>query len=293
MSLDDNLKHTIQAALARVNEAVEISERETLALGQAVGTIMEVSKRQRANLEESLKQFSEGSGGSVRQVAAAQSEATAAYLEEISSLIDEQLEVARLAALQCEQISKAGDTIEQATIEARILSLNARITAAQSNSDSAAFAAIASEMQALSQTVGQANALVGELATKLNRQLPQIAQQAAAMRAENQSFSGILHEHIERVEQTTSHLEGALRTTISSGSNHYAEIISASQRSLSHLQYQDPMVQRLRRACLDLRLIVESAGDAGADATAPVTTEPPPVEDPGEQAEDAGEVLLF
>ena len=292
MCSDPHHTHTIRAALARVGEAAEISEREALSVGELVGTIMRVSQRQRANLEESLQHFSDASGGSVRRVAAAQSQATAEYLQTISTLIDEQLEFARQAALQCEQISKAGDTIEQATTEARILSLNARITAAQSTADSAAFAAIASEMQALSHTVGQANALVGELAEKLNRQLPMIARQAAAMRAENETFSGPLHEHIDRVEQTTSQLEETLKTTISSGSTHYAEIVRASQRAISHLQYQDPMVQRLRRACLDLRLIVEGDDGDEQDSDAPQGFAPDDGEDE-DGAQDAGDVLLF
>lgn len=283
----------IGTALDRVREASEISEREALAVGKLVGTIMEVAQHQKGSLETSLKHFSDASDASVRHVAAAQSEATATYLEQISTLIDEQSEIARQAATQCEQISKAGSTIEQATIEARILSLNARITAAQSNSDSAAFAAIASEMQTLSQTVAQANALVSQLATDLNRQLPLIAKQADAMRNENEHFSTVLHEHIGRVEDTTSNLEGTLRDTISSGSTHYSQILRASQRALSHLQYQDPMVQRLRRTCMELETLL--TGDPAdldvADAEAPYMAGDDA--ESGGGSEDAGEVLLF
>lgn len=287
-------RRVIATALQRIKEASEISEREALSVGQLLGKIMEVAQRQHASLESSLDQFSDSSEGSIRQVAAAQSEAIANFLDRLSSLIDEQSELARLAALQCEQISKAGSTIEQATIEARILSLNARITAAQNNSDGAAFAAIASEMQALSQTITQANALVGTLATELNKQLPLIARQAAAMREENGRFSGILHGHISRVEETTRKLEGTLRDTMYSGSAHYAQILRSSQRAVSHLQYQDPMVQRLRRTCIELESILQEGEEVEpakgeADPPPPMNT----AADEQEQDEHEGEVLLF
>lgn len=290
-------RRVIATALQRIKEASEISEREALSVGQLLGKIMEVAQRQHASLENSLDQFSDSSEGSIRQVAAAQSEAIANYLERLSSLINEQLELTKLAALQCEQISKAGSTIEQATIEARILSLNARITAAQNNSGGAAFAAIASEMQALSQTINQANALVGSLATELNKQLPLIARQAAAMGDENARFSGILHSHIGRVEETTRKLEGTLRDTIYSGSAHYAQILRASQRAVSHLQYQDPMVQRLRRTCLELESILSTDTDtpdgahAAAPAAAPAAAQPPSA--PRAAEDDGGEVIIF
>lgn len=289
-------QRVIATALQRIKEASEISEREALSVGQLLGKIMEVAQRQHASLENSLDQFSDSSEGSIRQVAAAQSEAIANYLARLSSLINEQLELTKLAALQCEQISKAGSTIEQATIEARILSLNARITAAQNNSGGAAFAAIASEMQALSQTITQANALVGTLATELNKQLPLIARQAAAMGEENSRFSGILHGHISRVEETTRKLEGTLRDTIYSGSAHYAQILRASQRAVSHLQYQDPMVQRLRRTCLELESIVRPEGAEGNEENPPAqTAEAMAAEAVSAESdmEPGGEVLLF
>ena len=198
---------------------------------------------------------------------------------------------------QVETIMRVGTTINEVARSSKMLALNASIEAARLGSQGRSFVVIASQMQALSERVHESNQLVAEMAAKLLKLLPQIVDTSKDLKSRSDQFQTDFTQSVTTVRAGTQKLESALDSVLGSGDARLATILQRSQSALSHLQFQDPVAQRLMRVDASLKKVEErqiSLLECGAD----VDIERALQEELGggvdfDDAPDSGEVMLF
>jgi methyl-accepting chemotaxis protein len=271
----------LAAAIARSRATVrdrvlavrKVSEQEVLAVGTAVQAIVSQSQKALANVSDSMDRIGD------------KNESVRAQVLELRAHITEQDQTVERAMDRTTDIAKAGAAIKAMAAASRLLALNARVEAARLDSEHrVAFGVIADEMRELAKEVEAANRSVGQLAAELLKVLPQIRKQSQAMQTQFES----LHQEME---QKNTGLNQTFGETLSGTDQAVQEIKRLAYDALSHLQFQDPMVQNLDR--IDSVLLeLEHLSNGGVAGVVPASTTPAiPVAAADEP--EAGHVLLF
>ena len=208
-------------------------------------------------------------------------------IKEMVSAVNRQEEAVQKAMTQSSAILRAGHDVQAMASATRLLSLNARVEASRLGDQGSSFSVIADEMRQLSHAVQQTNSAVARMAKELERLLPQISEQTRSIHGQFERFS----RHVE------VQLQG-LRGRTDSGDETEPvvnEIVAAAQEALSHLAFQDPMVQSLGRIqrsvdVLESRVLSQDELPVApaASADTPRAAEPEPQVDI-----EAGDVMLF
>ena len=181
-----------------------------------------------------------------------QSDAMHAFMEAVLDNATTQAEASTAALEQVETIMRVGATINEVARSSKMLALNASIEAARLGAQGRSFVVIASQMQSLSERVHESNQLVAEMAGKLLRLLPKIVDTSTDLQQRTDAFHSDFSNSVANVRAGTQKLEGALDSVLGSGDAHLATILQRSQSALSHLQFQDPVAQRLGQVDTEL-----------------------------------------
>jgi hypothetical protein len=264
-----------QQVIDRVRQARDLSEKGVIAAGSAIQGIVEQSKSAMAEAAGSMEAAGRNDDHLRSQVA------------ELRSYLVEQDRTVERALGRTSDIAKAGAAIKAMAAASRLLALNARVEAARLDGENrVAFGVIADEMRELSNGVEATNRSIAKLATELLEVLPQIRDQAQQM----QTYFDKFHQEIQgRAESMNETFTSSLTRNEA-----YAERIrKLAYDGLSHLAFQDPMIQSLQRiekTMLGLESVIGEriSGNTSelkpvAEVHAPVVAEEPP----------AGDVMLF
>jgi methyl-accepting chemotaxis protein len=234
--------------LALIQKAEEISERAVLDVGQNVNSIVRDARDYMKHLKESLGSVGDDtSEASVTHAIVRQSDAVASFMEDMGQHLRVQEDKAQQAVEQSIKIIEAANTIKTMAYTARILSLNAHIEAARLGSHGHAFQVIVKEMLKFSEVVEETNLKVSGLAEDLQELLPQIAHQTKTIRHDTEVFSDQLERLNGSVEESTHNLKEMVVQTMTDGDQRVQKVLDLSMQALSHLQFQDLMIQDVQR----------------------------------------------
>jgi methyl-accepting chemotaxis protein len=234
----------------RLSERVQVLNQMTNDEVNAAGTLLNnVVERARSYVRESQQALGrlDGEGDdSVSQLLSSQSTLLRDHAHDMSSRAAEQDARARRAAASAKSIGDLAASIDWLASEARLIAVNTRIESARLGAHSSGFEVLAAEMQRLSDEVAVANDRVAELAARLGDDLPWIAEHACDFRVTMQSFTRVAADKLEETERGVSHLRADILHLSRSGSLAVEDILRDSRAALSHLQFQDVVVQELR-----------------------------------------------
>ena len=268
----------------RVLSAKDISEKEILAVGDCVKDIVDHTRQYIEESKDILEKNLSGQADSLEN-----------YLGYAKQTVDAQSSAVEQALTLSEDITKAGTSVDKLANQARLLALNAKIEAARLGSAGSAFGVITEQMNHLSGEIAKTNRLIADSTKAIQECLPTIMSQTRGQIDKLEEFSSTMRQLKEAVEQSIS-------TTNSAGNTRLDSILELAYSALSHLQYQDPMVQDLQKIdVLMKKLNDEVNGELGI----PLTAQDTPVhiktlgatlknsKDDSDPLPDAGEVLLF
>jgi hypothetical protein len=300
--------------LGRIKIVNETTERETLAVGSALQSIVKEAQAQTKDARAALEHLT-GTGGNVGvpQLAARQSNSVTDYLQRMSCIIERHDETVKSSRESSQRIVEIGKSVEKVAFQARLLSLNAAIEAARLGGQGSAFGVIADEMTRLSTEMDVANRKVRDLAEELLKCLPEIATQSGDLRRESSEFSTRMNQQLAELQKSSSAFEARVTEALSSGDQRVARVVSGSYEALSHLSFQDACSQRLLSVDAVLKQLARrvevgledaDADDAGFDDVQRNSTfnagEVVSLRDASDAAADeesatadAGEVMLF
>lgn len=245
----------------RVEELRSLTEREVLACGDALSSLVDKAREliadsdhhvaaSMARSEETMSRFANG----MQEDILAQESAVARVL--------------RLA----EGIEKAVLAIEKLTESSNILAINCAIEAARVGEQGRGFTVIADYMRELSSDIRTAAENVTSSIKGVRAGLPPVMERATSMHARTNSFIGEVSEQVRSASERSE--SGAAGARLD-------EVLTLSNVALSHLQFQDPVSQSLTAIVRDVGQVEERVGrvlDGGAfvpDVAESVTTPTP------------------
>lgn len=272
----ERIRAELAAIHGRVSTQVEdlrgLSERETLAIGSVLSTIVERVQDIVDEGEAELRRSNE----EVQAI-------TADFQERISSEAERQeAAVDRVFAL-AESIGTSIEAIDQLRHSTEMLAINSKIEAARLGDLGLPFAVLAEQIRDLGGSVRATTSKVTEAIESVQAGLPEIAESASDMSAHMQAY----------VERVQAHVQGQSGTDGQEG-DRLDEIVQLSNRALSHLGFQDPLVQKLAAIDREVGAVAERVDPLLRGGETVAAEDAQEAEDGSEGGEAAsGEILLF
>lgn len=298
-TLANVLAQTRDAVMSRIRDANQLTEKEILAVGAALNSIVQEARAHVADSSQALERITSASVTGLMQ---RQTELVATYIGVLSQQISEQAATTAQAIEQLNRILEVGEIIARVSTEARMLALNANIEASRLGAAGAAIRVIGQEMKRFSESVNRANTTVQDIAAELLETLPRIAQLAETMTDGSRSFSSNVNHHLQGLSKTSAEMKEVVAEMHQMGDVRLSRVLKASQDALSHLQFQDTLAQsllgcegKLNEATHVLSQLLQGPGTSdGSSEVALQLPSLPPVQ-PAETEPDieAGEVMLF
>jgi methyl-accepting chemotaxis protein len=256
---------------ACVDELKARTEREVLACGDVLSTIVDTVRDLIAETDRTVATSLERS-----------ERVTSRFVTEMRDDILAQEaavnEVLRLAG----GIESAIDAINGLAQSSHMLAINAQIEAARLGHQGRGVGVIADQMREMSTTVRTTADTVRSSIGAVRQGLPPVKERAMSMRNRTRSFIEVVAEQVRSASRQTD--------TGSAGSDRLDAVMGLSNTALSHLQFQDPLAQRLASIGADLEVVEGRVGrilDGETDLEVAGTDRSRALEPP------AGEVVLF
>lgn len=239
-------------SVKRVEEVNDMTSRESLAAGDSLNAIVNLSRNYVEYMRSAMGQFSRQQADQKLQTSSGieaieeQNQMLALYLNRLESALAAQDRVAQEAVKQLSAVRRAGTHIMEVSNQARMLAVNARIEAARlGGSDAGAFGVIASEMSSFAKNMQMQSDEIVHIVDALTSSLPKIAEMAEELRVSTEHFSSEYGRKNSEVSRVVDSLQTTIAHALSHGDDQVAQVLRHSQDALSHLQFQDPCAQRL------------------------------------------------
>jgi methyl-accepting chemotaxis protein len=269
------VREEIDRGRRRVESRVEamrtLTEREILACGQVLSAIVETARGIIADND-----------GALAAAITRSEESTTSFIGDMQRDIEAQEAAVTQVLGLADAMQEAVSAIDSLSQYSDLLSINARIEAARLGDAGAGFAVIAEQTRQLSGTIRGAAERVGTAIGAVRHGLPPVRERASAMQERARAFS-------EAVAQQMKH--GSRDAASAAGAHRLEAVMRLSNEALSHLQFQDPLVQELDAidrdfAALGDRVARVMAGEdlPAIQASAPRSRQAAPV---------SGKVTLF
>lgn len=235
-----------QETLTRLQDAIKETEAETLLSGGSLREIVQEAEQFVEEIKLHLGKLQAHGDSNVSEVLQHQGETVDTFMTDIAGRISEQEDIADRIMQTAESIASEADSVSHVSRQSKLLALNTMVEASRLSAGGA-FSVIAEEMHKLSESVTATNGKIIQLAQGLLPILQKSQENVATMRLHAEQFSERLDGQHAQVADVTQKLSVALDESLSSGDTHLANIISQSHSALNHLQFQDPLAQRLLR----------------------------------------------
>ncbi len=245
--IDSELEHLRQRVQERVSEAARNSEAATLATGGMLTRILHEARAQVDDLGALSSRVSGADGDSAGQIAADTSREMRSFVTDLSRQLADQVSSLHRATEAMQSILRVGARIDEIATASRFLALNAVVEASRLGDAGAASRVIAQEMKELSQSVEAANGQVSELARQLSTTLPEVAATTSNIDEKVSAFRHTFDEKLRALDNAFAELRTVAQTSVDKSSARLESIVQSSHEALSQLQFQDPMVQGLRK----------------------------------------------
>jgi hypothetical protein len=246
-----------------VNSLVAIraeSESAVLAIGQQLNEIVRIATHDNdvvqsmfgGMTDEKSDVASADSGLSITRAIDTQLRTVDAYVAETRKFFTEQLAFARSAGDACDRIADCAKGVSELMKMSHLLALSIQIESSRLGVEGRAISAIGEEMKRFSLQVRTANDAIGVALQSLTSSIPVILGQTSTMDERTSRFSGELGSQVCDVKEQTAQLTNSLRSVLERAKLRNDHMVKASQATLSELQFQDPMAQKLQQAEFDV-----------------------------------------
>ena len=257
---------------ARIEELKALTKREILACGGVLSTIV-----------DHVRDLVAESDRTVTASLARSERLTSRFVTEMQEDILAQETAVNQVLLLADGIEDALDAINGLAQSSHMLAINASIEAARLGGHGRGVAVIADQMREMSKTVRVTADRVRSSIGAVRQGLPPVRERATSMHERTRSF---IDEVAEQVRSASLQTDAG-----STASGRLDAVIELSNTALSHLQFHDPLVQKLASIDRDLEALEGRVGrvldgdvelEAAEDDRSPRDLEPAP-----------GEIVLF
>jgi hypothetical protein len=234
------LRTRIRDRLRKVNDT---TERAVLGAGNHLQDVVTIARTHIEQLRGLLAGPIGANDSELARAIASQADHVREHGATLGAAVVEHASKVASVAEQARQITEAAAQIERTNTAARALSINVRIEAARSGLN--VFKTIATEMQALSRSIGDANRRIRELAISMETTLPALVAQSQSLSTMVSDYAVNARARIDHIDHEILGLRTSVDAALKSSDGALASIITASQDGLSNLQFQDVCAQSL------------------------------------------------
>ncbi|MDB4987888.1 MAG: methyl-accepting chemotaxis protein [Myxococcaceae bacterium] len=283
--------------MRRITDVNATTAREVMAAASSVAAVVDGASAHVSRVKEMVGSITNRSSGGVVAAVAHQGDVLRRFFDSVLRDIGRQEAAAERAQQHLQRITKASSDTAHLANAARLLALNARIEAARVGGSGSCFSTIAGEMQHLAEQITQTNEFIDSVATRLAKDLPEVALSARTLRSSSEELIADLSAANADLERETAEMREVIRRVLELSDHEMSSLIASSHQALSHLQFQDVIAQALLRLEQPLQAFqMRQAADWGLDDVAASIRPTQHVEIGGDKPVDldhAGEVTLF
>lgn len=213
---------------ARLDSAISQTEAEVLGCGDALATLVR-------SVNETIAQTRTDAAAAREQYEAE----CARFVEGMHAELTAQADAVEHMHALAKRIDDSLAAIRELNQMASILAINARIQAAHFGDRGRTFTVLADRMGELSSTITDSANAVGSTVDDMRHALPPVLERTASMRKHASVFIDAIGVATHRSSAADAATDGDAAT------EGLSKLMELSNRALSHLQFQDPMVQNI------------------------------------------------
>ncbi len=240
-----------------LNSASEVTEKAALSIGSNVSRLFEIASQDNQLASETLVSIVGDShddsdmvsprGQLLSEVILEQEQSTERFVTHAQQFFEAQSQAATNVRDACVAMRECVAKVDQLVFSSELLSFNIRCEAVRLGNDGSPFAVLAEEMVRFSQAIKTANLAINQSLGSLSERMNAYYDDSQIMKKQIDTFADDLGQQIRRVQEKTQQLTETFETTLQHISASNGNLMRASQNALSELQFQDPLVQDLRR----------------------------------------------
>jgi signal transduction histidine kinase len=238
---------------ATLRDAIALAEREILAAGQNMASMLADCQGQMTDLDLLSREFVEGSPS--QDGLGPLAERLLDTLAETPRLFESVgLEAGRISQIAGEahrdtrEILELAAAIGKISNRSKLLALNTRIEASRKESNKEVLAVLAHEMRALSDEILGATAEMEQLGQTLTTSLPSVSSGAAAVALSCGAHTGSLTGTVAPFRTAYQRARQSVETALANTKTRAERIRQEYTAILQHLQFQDRVAQQLGTA---------------------------------------------
>jgi methyl-accepting chemotaxis protein len=221
----DEMETVHSRVASDIRDLQTLSEREILSIGNVLSTIV-----------DSVESIVEDSREQLRRSTGTVEDITGQFLEHVEEESSAQQGAVDKVMSITDEMGRSIESIDYLRQSTEMLAINSLIEAARLGEQGKSFGVLAAQMRDLAKSVKETTAKVNEAIESVRRDLPMIAEHTSAMHGFMQRYIEDIKAQLERQQSLNEQGEGG---------NGLDGIIELTNKALSHLQFQDPLVQRL------------------------------------------------
>jgi len=224
----EEIQHCRRQISTRLAEAEEKTVPEVLFAGNKINEIVETAK-------SSIQHTSSSMESSLKIMLDTMNDYTVMtdnQLETQTSNIEEAIRMTK-------NIVNVGHSIKSLAASARMLTISSKIVASTFGSYGSIVGILSNEMKELSNKIAAHNAVISDLTTKLLGTLPLIVSSAQEIRQES-------HNVVDRLNQMEQDSMATFEKSQKANNDTINSIIGKAYEALSHLQFHDPHIQKIK-----------------------------------------------
>lgn len=235
----DRLREEINARHAKIAAHVEelraMSEREILACGQVLSTIV-----------DDARSVIDAAEAKLNETNAIAEKLTSGFMGEFGSAADEQSSAVDRMSDSAQSIEGAFDYVDSLRYTSEMLATNALIEAAHLGEEGRAFGEIALQLREQSRLVKTATGEVKEAVDSVRGGLSHVVEKSGSMRSHTDDYIASMQDFLTKRDRKDG------------SDNSMDNVIELSQKALSHLQFQDTLSQRLTQIDREMNELLEN-----------------------------------
>lgn len=259
--VDDNVQICRRVTSRITNDMTrmrESTEDAALNIGNLLVEIVRIATEGNKETQESLSGFVRGGdvgqeqSETISEAIDRQTELFSNLIGEVRGFFDRQLELSQVANSATQKIYETAHQISQLMRSSRVLALNLRIESARLGNEGRTFAVLGDQMKVFSENVAEANGVIASSVEEFVTEMPKLEKEAQCIGECLSEFSARFDKDMREVKEQSDSFTGLVSNVLGATERRNNAILKCSNSTLSHLQFQDPVSQGLRRAEHDI-----------------------------------------
>ncbi len=248
----DQCAEAMNVIAGDITEMQQSTEEAALKIGGLLNEIVRLATEGNREAQEALASatgISDDSSSSVaiNDLVHRQLETMSSFMEQTSEFFAKHRKLADRATEACQTIESCANNVAELTKTSQVLAINLRLEAMKLGEEGRGFNVLGENVQEFADCVGTAAEQIEQIVAPFSVALPSMNREATEIGEHMSSLTNRFSSEMDRIERKSNHLAHSMEVVREHIESANSEILDYSNRTLSHLSFQDPMSQGLKK----------------------------------------------